>query len=306
MHSRLVAVEFPPRLTSSFRASFKNAERDEQERWLVASRDAGRLERWARNHEKRARNVVEKEIAFALVRLEVAARERDRLDTEAAETCRRLGISGHSRFMKRMDEAVAYLKATPEERLRTAAEKATGKKKPAVPGRIGRPPKTEEQRARDEEEIVRAVAVLLRVVGDPPVRRVVFPQAQAALQEASIAMSASRTRVVCTRVNEAFAAAQLQRLSSDDHSARWSIVDAAPRLSQVIERARAKPQVITRFGKPIAVVISTEEWERKTERKTERAGEIDQSLLASPLRGVENALERARDQPSDLDPERPA
>jgi PHD/YefM family antitoxin component YafN of YafNO toxin-antitoxin module len=58
------------------------------------------------------------------------------------------------------------------------------------------------------------------------------------------------------------------------------------------------PQTITRHGKPAAVVVSAEEWERKAARK----GMLAEFLLASPLRGLEPDLNRLRDEPRDLAP----
>ena len=72
---------------------------------------------------------------------------------------------------------------------------------------------------------------------------------------------------------------------------------AKARLSEVIERAQTDPQIITRHGKPSVVIVSTEEWARKTVRK----GSLASFLMASPLRDADLDLERLRDQPRDLD-----
>lgn len=79
--------------------------------------------------------------------------------------------------------------------------------------------------------------------------------------------------------------------------ASWTVADAKARLSEVIDRAQRDPQVITRHGKPSVVVVSAEEWARKTARK----GSLAEFLLASPLRGAELDLGRDRDVPQDLD-----
>jgi len=75
----------------------------------------------------------------------------------------------------------------------------------------------------------------------------------------------------------------------------WTLANAKARLSEVIDRAQAGPQIITRHGKPNAVVVSAEEWARKTARK----GTLADFLLASPLRGTDLELERMRDEPRD-------
>jgi prevent-host-death family protein len=85
--------------------------------------------------------------------------------------------------------------------------------------------------------------------------------------------------------------------SSPQASDSWTLADAKARLSEVIERAQTDPQIITRHGKPSAVVVSAEEWARKTGRK----GTLAEFLLASPLRGARLDLERLHDQPRDLD-----
>jgi prevent-host-death family protein len=76
----------------------------------------------------------------------------------------------------------------------------------------------------------------------------------------------------------------------------WSLAGAKARLSEVVDRAQAGPQTITRNGKPSAVIVSAEEWARKIERR----GTLAEFLLASPLRGADLELERQRDAPRDV------
>jgi prevent-host-death family protein len=76
----------------------------------------------------------------------------------------------------------------------------------------------------------------------------------------------------------------------------WTVANAKARLSEVIEQAQHEPQTITRNGKPSVVVVSIDEWARKTERK----GSLAEFLLSSPLRGAELDLDRAGDAPRDL------
>jgi prevent-host-death family protein len=78
----------------------------------------------------------------------------------------------------------------------------------------------------------------------------------------------------------------------------WTVADAKARFSEVLERARSEgPQTITRNGRTTAVVVSAEEWERKTRRK----GSLAEFFANSPLRGAEIDLERVKDQPRDID-----
>jgi prevent-host-death family protein len=77
----------------------------------------------------------------------------------------------------------------------------------------------------------------------------------------------------------------------------WTVAEAKAKFSQVIEQARAAPQMITRNGRPAAVVVSAEEWERRTSR----SGNLAEFLAASPLRGSGLKTERSKDQPRDID-----
>ena len=88
-----------------------------------------------------------------------------------------------------------------------------------------------------------------------------------------------------------------RKKSASQRSGNWTVADAKARLSEVIERAQTDPQIITRHGKPSVVIVSAEEWARKTARK----GTLAEFLLASPLRGADLDLERVRDQPHDFD-----
>ena len=88
-----------------------------------------------------------------------------------------------------------------------------------------------------------------------------------------------------------------QRPRNPPDRVSWTVADAKARLSEVIERAQTDPQIITRHGKPSAVIVSAEEWARKTVRK----GTLAEFLLASPLREADLDLERVRDQPRDVE-----
>lgn len=83
---------------------------------------------------------------------------------------------------------------------------------------------------------------------------------------------------------------------SQQNGESWTVASAKAKLSEVIERAQSAPQTITRNGKPSVVVVSAEEWHRKTARK----GTLAEFLMDSPLRGADLDLERQRDEPRDL------
>jgi prevent-host-death family protein len=81
------------------------------------------------------------------------------------------------------------------------------------------------------------------------------------------------------------------------HDPTWSVAEAKARFSEVLDQARDGPQTITRNGKRAAVVVSAEEWERRTSR----AGTLVDFLAASPLRGSGLRVDRAKDRPRDID-----
>lgn len=82
------------------------------------------------------------------------------------------------------------------------------------------------------------------------------------------------------------------------NQATWTVADAKARLSEVIDCAvKNGPQRITKNGRPTAVVVSVEEWERKAKRK----GNLAEFFLSSPLRGADLDLERLKDPPRDID-----
>ncbi len=76
-------------------------------------------------------------------------------------------------------------------------------------------------------------------------------------------------------------------------NAVWSVAEAKARLSEVIDRAlKQGPQAITKNGRPAVVLVSAEEWARKTGRK----GTLAEFFAASPLRGAALELELERPQ----------
>lgn len=77
----------------------------------------------------------------------------------------------------------------------------------------------------------------------------------------------------------------------------WSVAEAKARFSEVIEQARGSPQTITRNGRPAAIVVSVEEWQRRSERK----GTLVEFFANSPLRGSGIEITRLKDVPRDVD-----
>lgn len=78
----------------------------------------------------------------------------------------------------------------------------------------------------------------------------------------------------------------------------WTLTRAKAHFSEVIERAQASPQIITKHGVPKAVVVSEQEWAHKSARK----GTLAEFLLASPLRDASIDVERVLDRPRSFEP----
>ncbi len=78
----------------------------------------------------------------------------------------------------------------------------------------------------------------------------------------------------------------------------WSAAQAKAKFSEVIERARHEgPQHVSRNGKDAVVVVSAEEWMRRTD--TPRT--MLEFLERSPLRGARIDLERIQDFGRDIE-----
>jgi prevent-host-death family protein len=79
---------------------------------------------------------------------------------------------------------------------------------------------------------------------------------------------------------------------------QWTVAEAKAKLSEVIQQAEKHgPQKITRHGEPAAVVVSSEEWERKTRR----LGNLAEFFANSPLRGAALEMKRRKEPPREID-----
>ncbi len=82
-------------------------------------------------------------------------------------------------------------------------------------------------------------------------------------------------------------------------TATWTVASAKARLGEVIDRALTEgPQAVTRRGRMAVVVVSAEEWERKTRR----SGSPAEFFAATPLKGSGVDLTRAPDGAREFDP----
>jgi prevent-host-death family protein len=72
----------------------------------------------------------------------------------------------------------------------------------------------------------------------------------------------------------------------------WTVAQAKAKFSELVEKARdSGPQLITKNGRKAAVVVSTEEWDRRTRR----AGSLAEFFAQSPLRGSGLKVRRRKD-----------
>ncbi len=78
----------------------------------------------------------------------------------------------------------------------------------------------------------------------------------------------------------------------------WAVAKAKAHLSALIDHALAEgPQTITRRGRKAAILVSAEEWERKTRRK----GSLAEFFASSPLRGAPVRIRRLHDKAREIE-----
>jgi prevent-host-death family protein len=71
----------------------------------------------------------------------------------------------------------------------------------------------------------------------------------------------------------------------------WPVGDAKNRFAELVEAARRKPQVVTKRGKPVVVVVAADEYERLCTLEKLRIPSFGEMLLAMPRGRIE--FERA-------------
>ncbi len=78
----------------------------------------------------------------------------------------------------------------------------------------------------------------------------------------------------------------------------WTVAEAKAKFSEVVDKARVDgPQTITKNGRTAVVVVSAEEWERKTGRP----GNLADFFAVSPLRSSGLKVQRKKDGPREID-----
>ncbi len=76
----------------------------------------------------------------------------------------------------------------------------------------------------------------------------------------------------------------------------WKLQDAKNRLSEVVNLAQRKgPQTITRHGKPVAVIVSAEEYRRAKKPKQSLLEFLRNSPLAEAIASGELRIERSKE-----------
>lgn len=78
----------------------------------------------------------------------------------------------------------------------------------------------------------------------------------------------------------------------------WQVHEAKARFSQLLRDASNEgPQVVTKHGRPAAVVVSVEEYRRRKAQQQSLA----EVIRSSPMAGVEIDVERNRSDPRAVD-----
>jgi prevent-host-death family protein len=83
-----------------------------------------------------------------------------------------------------------------------------------------------------------------------------------------------------------------------ENDGSWSVAEAKARFSQLVEQAQSKgPQTITKHGVVTAVLVSAQEWNRKTKR----TGNLAEFFANSPLRNSGIKIARKKDRSRKVD-----
>jgi prevent-host-death family protein len=81
----------------------------------------------------------------------------------------------------------------------------------------------------------------------------------------------------------------------------WKLEDAKNQFSKLVAAARRQPQVVTRHGREVVVVISVERYRRLARQQPNLVEFLRSSPLADALAAGELELVRSRDLPRDIE-----
>ena len=71
----------------------------------------------------------------------------------------------------------------------------------------------------------------------------------------------------------------------------WTVAEAKAKFSEIIDQAQSKgPQTVTKNGRITVVIVSAEEWERKSKR----VGSLAEFFAHSPLRDAHLKIARSK------------
>ena len=77
--------------------------------------------------------------------------------------------------------------------------------------------------------------------------------------------------------------------------ASWGIAELKAKASEIVEGAQTQgPQHITRHGKRVALIVSPEEWEKRSRSHGQNARTMSEFFKNSPLVGSGIDLRRSR------------
>ncbi len=114
------------------------------------------------------------------------------------------------------------------------------------------------------------------------------PQAQKYQDARELNASARLARIAARTQNDYYDHSGLRSMAMT--ASVWTIAEAKAKFSEVVNLALSSgPQTITRNGRTTAVIVSAEEWARRTKR----TGTLADFFAASPLRGSGLEIERA-------------
>jgi prevent-host-death family protein len=81
----------------------------------------------------------------------------------------------------------------------------------------------------------------------------------------------------------------------------WKLEDAKNQFSRLVRAARRHPQVVTRHGQEVVVVLSVEKYRELSTAETDLVEFLERSPLAEAFAACELTLVRSRDLPREIE-----